>query len=304
MIPRSNCSRNASNRAHSCSRSVTANSAATASPTANATFSVPARRPRSCDPPTTHGLERSSAANVQRADSFWRTNLVTGNREQIERNFACVHVHFAERLHAIGVKNCARRALVCSASSFDGLDDADFIIHPHHARNLQHVHQRDVLNSSFVDLRRYGSTEHDRRSSPPSRATSCTAASTALCSMGVVTAALRPDARSVRNTPRMARLSPSVPQDVKHTSSAFAPRQAATRSRASSSATRASRPHRCTLEGFPNRAPKYGAMASRTSGLTGVVAAWSKYTGSGIQLTYQQPARIAPVLCRLQLSTG
>ena len=71
-------------------------------------------------------------------------------------------------------------------------------------------------------------------------------------------------------------LSASVPPDVKQISSADAPRQRATRSRASSSAVRASRPHLWTLDGFPKRGPKNGNIASSTSGRTGVVAAWSR----------------------------
>ncbi len=94
-----------------------------------------------------------------------------------------------------------------------------------------------------------------RRSSAPSWAAVCTASSTALCSMGVVTTAVLPRSRAHRQAPSTARLSDSVPPDVKQISSAWAPRQRATRSRASSRAARASRPQRCMLEGFPNRAP-------------------------------------------------
>ena len=71
-------------------------------------------------------------------------------------------------------------------------------------------------------------------------------------------------------------LSASVPPEVKQISSAEAPRHRATRSRASSSAVRASRPQRCTLDGLPKRGPKNGSIASRTSARTGVVAAWSR----------------------------
>ena len=68
-------------------------------------------------------------------------------------------------------------------------------------------------------------------------------------------------------------LSASVPHEVKTTSSGEAPRHRPTRSRASSSAVRASRPHRCTLEGLPKRGPKKGSIAASTSSRTGVVAA-------------------------------
>ena len=93
------------------------------------------------------------------------------------------------------------------------------------------------------------------RSSAPSFAAWCTAPSTALCSIGVPTMALRPAALSTRPPPRIAMLSPSVPPEVKQISSGLAPRNCATRPRASSSAVRASRPHRCVLDGLPNRGP-------------------------------------------------
>ncbi|MEA3246994.1 MAG: hypothetical protein U9Q74_12635 [Gemmatimonadota bacterium] len=114
------------------------------------------------------------------------------------------------------------------------------------------------------------------RSAAPSAAALCTLESTALCSMGVVATAVRPLPLSTRQPPRMARLSASVPPEVKQTSSFAAPRHAATRSRASSRAVRASRPQRCVLEGLPKRGPWNGAIASSTSGRTGVVAAWSR----------------------------
>ena len=92
------------------------------------------------------------------------------------------------------------------------------------------------------------------RSSAPSCAAWCTAASTALCSMGVVTTARCALRRAAaRQLPRTARLSASVPPEVKHDLVRRARRDiAATRSRASSSAARASRPQRCTLDGLPN----------------------------------------------------
>ena len=68
-------------------------------------------------------------------------------------------------------------------------------------------------------------------------------------------------------------LSASVPQEVNTISSDAAPRQCARRSRASSSAARASRPQRWTLGGLPKRGPKKGCIASMTSARTGVVAA-------------------------------
>ena len=114
------------------------------------------------------------------------------------------------------------------------------------------------------------------RSSAPSLAAWCDDMSTALCSMGVVTRPWRPPSRWMRQPPSTARLSASVPPEVRQISSGLAPRHAAMRSRAASVAARASRPQRCVLDELPNFTPKYGSIASITSGRTGVVAAWSR----------------------------
>ena len=63
------------------------------------------------------------------------------------------------------------------------------------------------------------------RSSAPSCLAAWTDSSTALCSIGVVTIAFRPESRCARHAPRMAKLSASVPPDVKQISSAAAPKQ-------------------------------------------------------------------------------
>jgi hypothetical protein len=64
----------------------------------------------------------------------------------------------------------------------------------------------------------------------------------------------------------------SVPEAVNTTSAGRAPSSVATRSRASSTASRAARPKAWIEDGFPQRAPSHGSMASRTRGSRGVVA--------------------------------
>jgi hypothetical protein len=63
-----------------------------------------------------------------------------------------------------------------------------------------------------------------------------------------------------------------VPPDVKTISSAAAPTRRATSARASSTAARAARPGACVLDGLPGSARSAAAIASATSGRTGVVA--------------------------------
>jgi hypothetical protein len=55
-------------------------------------------------------------------------------------------------------------------------------------------------------------------------------------------------------------------------SSGRAPRNRASRSRAVSTPSRASRPNAWTLDGLPKDSLKYGSMAATTSGCTGVDA--------------------------------
>ena len=81
-----------------------------------------------------------------------------------------------------------------------------------------------------------------------------------------------PRAVFARARPMIARLSDSVPPPVKMISCGFAPSRAASRSRESSIAARASRPAAWMLEGLPKCRSRYGRIASKTSGASGVVA--------------------------------
>ena len=84
--------------------------------------------------------------------------------------------------------------------------------------------------------------------------------------------ARRLGSRLAQNVPLIARLSASVPPDVKITSVGCAPNAPATRSRASSSKERADRPVACRLDAFPSRADA-SSHASRADARMGVVAA-------------------------------
>src|SRR6266704_1572350 len=91
-------------------------------------------------------------------------------------------------------------------------------------------------------------------SSPPSRATACAAARTALCSIAdTATRNGPPRARAASAHPITARLSASVPPDVKITwpGSAPPPSAVAIVRLASSMPARAARPYRCAEDGLP-----------------------------------------------------
>ena len=114
------------------------------------------------------------------------------------------------------------------------------------------------------------------RSARPASASSRAVARTASCSMALTTRWRPRSAPHRSSTPRRARLSASVPPEVKTTSRDAQPAAAATRSRASSTAARARRPCPWAEEGLPNSSPSQGRIAARTSGSRGVVAAWSR----------------------------
>nr|WP_279308425.1 hypothetical protein [Rhodocaloribacter litoris] len=103
----------------------------------------------------------------------------------------------------------------------------------------------------------------------PSRARRSAGCSTASCSAAEVISPVR----SPPSNPARAALSDSVPPLVNRISAGSASRQAATRSRLSSTAKRAFRPSACTDEAFPKCSRKYGSIASKTAGSSGVVAA-------------------------------
>ncbi len=117
-------------------------------------------------------------------------------------------------------------------------------------------------------------------SSPPRCATAWAAARIALCSVAhTATRNGPPRSRDASAAPITARLSASVPPDVKITWFGSASTARATWRFASSMPARAARPNRWAEDGFPNASSRrYGSMASSTSGRTGVVAAWSRYT--------------------------
>src|SRR5262249_25465273 len=72
------------------------------------------------------------------------------------------------------------------------------------------------------------------------------------------------------------RLFASVPPEVKTTSPLLAPVARAISPRALSTASAARCPRRCREEGFPNSSSRYGRIAARTPGSSGVVEALSR----------------------------
>ena len=172
----------------------TASSAARAKPTAYATFSVPGRRPRSCAPPCSSGSIDDAAANEHRADALGRADLVARTRCSTSNGTASgVDRDLAERLHGVGVKERAARLGACRrARSIGWTVPISLFTHMTVAIAVSSPTQRRRTTPRRRRRRRSSCT---KRSSAPSRAAWCTDASTALCSIGVVTIALRPSSR-------------------------------------------------------------------------------------------------------------
>ena len=115
------------------------------------------------------------------------------------------------------------------------------------------------------------------RTSAPKAAAARADSRTAGCSTAEHSSTASPRSRSAASaTPRTARLSDSVPPEVKTISPGSRPRKAATSSRASSRSRRARWAGGWLPVGLPSGAAWTSAMAARTSGRSGVVAAWSR----------------------------
>ncbi len=100
--------------------------------------------------------------------------------------------------------------------------------------------------------------------------------STGRFSTAVVTTC-RPRAPYASATPLIARLSASVPPEVKTISRGSTRSRSATWARAASTAASASQPSRwLRLAGWPKRSDSQGRIASTTRGSAGVVARWSR----------------------------
>ena len=230
-IPFSRRSRSADRRSASTSIFCIARRAATPIPIAPGTFSVPARRFRSCLPPLRNGDRRTPRFDPQRADALRTVELVRRDGEQIDAERAHVHRNLARALHGVGVEQ--RPARVGDRGELgDRLNRADFVVR---------VHDRDERGVVGHRLAQRGRARRCRSASSgstvvrhPRFASALKVLSTASCSMPDVMRCLRPVTSSASAAPRIAKLSASVPPLVKTISAGSAPISAATALRASS----------------------------------------------------------------------
>ena len=85
---------------HGCSK---ASRQAAPSPTANNTFSVPARRPPLMSGAVNERLEGMTVSDVESAHSLRRVQLVTGDAHQIDTELVDPRRDLSDRLGRVGV---------------------------------------------------------------------------------------------------------------------------------------------------------------------------------------------------------
>ena len=204
----------------------------------------PPRRARSCAPPTSERRDAQPAAHEQRARALRAAQLVRGHRAAGRRR-ARRSRSGRDRPPRTRRRARARRARVPPRTHCrGGLQRSDLVV------------ARAARDTSTVSSRIASSTS--AASNRPSRSTPTTVHVDARPRDRVAHARVldrgRDDvparrAGTSRDAPQTAVFTDSVPDDVNTTSRGRAPRNAATCSRASSSATRVTRPSACSRPG-------------------------------------------------------
>ena len=257
-------SRSAASRSISEPSAAAARSSASPSPTMAATFSVPARRPRSWWPPTCTGASCRPRRTHKRPAPFGPPIL------------------WAEQ-ESKSMGSCRTRTGIfptaCTASVWNGTRCRRHSSPMRSSGNSTPVslfaaiaEQRLAPGSAASSAARSSLPSPStgiRMTSTPERSSSAQAPSTAGCSTAVVTTFLR--AR-----PRSASASDSVPPEVKTSSRGSQSSAVPHCSRARSTRLRASCPGLCTDDGFANTSRSAGIMADMTAGSRGVVALASR----------------------------
>ena len=218
------------------------------SPRRRPTFSVPARRFRSCDPPCCWASRCVPCRTYRAPIALGSLELVGGEADQVDAERLEVEVDPRRRLDRVDVEEDAAPGPDALGDLGDRLDRADLVVGEHDADQDRPVGDRGV------DLVRVDpAVAVDRQLDDLEARTSRGSAGvwlTAWCSIELVTIRW-PRALPAHAPPLRARLFASVPPDVKTISRGWAPRRAASRSCASSSAARARRPSACADDGLP-----------------------------------------------------
>ena len=91
-----------------------------------------------------------AAVHVEHADSFWRMEFVSTQREEIHLHGIEFHRQFSNGLHCVGMKNRAFRAHDFR-DLLDGKSHASFVVRPHDRNERRFVRHR-ALQFAEIDL--------------------------------------------------------------------------------------------------------------------------------------------------------
>src|SRR5438093_289196 len=253
-------------RAPATARSRPASRAASPKPTMPATFSVPARRLRSCGPPVIWG-RRPTSRRTQSAPTPAGPPSLWAESESRSTPSARTSIGIRPAACAASVWRSTPLPRSPPAIAATGATEPTSpFASPTLASAVPGAHAATTSSAATRPSPSTGTTV----SRTPSAASARAVSSTEACSIAVVT---RP--AGARTTPRNARLFASVAPLVNTISAGPAPMSAATSARAASTAPRARAPSRCALDGFPGL-PRQRSMASRASGRSGAPALWSR----------------------------
>ena len=276
-------SRSPPRRAASAGCSATASATAAASAAARATDTVPERRRRSWPPPCTTASNVTSR-RTSRAPTPTGAPTLCPETARVAAPDAAKSTGTAPRAWTASVCNGTPWSAASRAASATGWTvPISLLAHISVARAVRSGAAASAAPHAARSTRPSSSTGTSTGSAPSCAASQSTTSRTAWCSMPVSTIRVRSGAaaRRARYSPWTARLSASVPPDVRITSVGCAPSAAAMRSRASSRCSLARRPEAWREAGLPGSAAA-SARAASAVGRTVVVAAWSRCTRSGV----------------------
>ena len=267
-IPVSSRSRRAAISAWPAPAAAFASLAAAPNPAMPGTFSVPARRLRSCPPPVWPAASRTPRRTHSAPTPLGPLSLCADSDSRSTPSSSTASGSLPADCTA-SVWNSAPRRRAAAASSATGCTvPISLLACMTETSTVSSVSAASSASGATMPLSATGTSDVFQ----PCRLNAFRVLSTASCSMALATMCrLRPGA-AASATPRTARLSASVPPLVKTISWGRAPIRSATAARAPSTWALAAWPNTCTLEALPNCSRRTAVTVSRTAGASGVVA--------------------------------
>ncbi len=275
-----------SRRAPSRSRSVSSRARASVAATAKASMSgvgrVPERMSRSWPPPCWTGV-RTASRRTSRAPMPTGPPILCPVTARVVAPEAAKSTGTAPRAWTASVWNGTPWEAASAAASATGWTvPISLLTHIRVATATVSGSRARALSQACRSTEPSAWTGTRSTCAPSCSSSQAAASRTAWCSTPVSTIrwrsgrdAARAASRRAQNRPLRARLSASVPPEVKTTSLGWAPTAAAMASRAVSTRSLALRPDWCSEDWFPT-VREAAVNASRATGRRTVVAAWSR----------------------------